>query len=147
MARLNASPKAVIRLASVDENALLGAACMMTRDAYVLASRKGKAGAVELRPKGKRSPKALAAAFRREYANQLLRWGLARDGLALRAETLRRALALAEAAGGRTQAPQTTLTPEQKAEIAALLAEADADTGPKDPLGIAQPWEESRKER
>ncbi len=137
----------VVRLASVDENALLGAAYAMTADAYVLVSRKGKGGAVELRPKKKLAPKALAAAFRREYTNQLLRWSLSRDGLGLRAETLRRALTLAAAAGGRTQMPQATLTPEQKAEIAMLLAEADADTGPKDPLGIMQPWEESRRER
>lgn len=142
-----ASSKAVVRLASVDESALLGAAYLMTQDAYVLVSRKGKGGSVELWPKKTITPKALASAFRREYANQLLRWSLTREGLGLRAEILRRALLLAEAAGGRTQAPQATLTPEQKAEIAALLAEADADTGPKDPLGIAQPWEESRKER
>lgn len=136
-----------IRLAAVDENALLGAAYVLTPDAYVLVSRKGKGGAVELWPKSKLSPKALAAAFKREYANQVLRWSLTRDGLGLRAETLRRALALAEAAGGRTEMPQASLTPEQKAEIAALLAEADADPGPRDPLGITQPWEESRKER
>ena len=138
---------ATVRLASVDENALLGAAYMLTQDAYVLVSRKGKGGSVELWPKRKQSSKALADAFRREYANQLLRWALSRGGLGLRAETLRRALVLAAAAGGRTQAPQAMLTPEQKAEIAALLAEAEADTGPKDPLGITQPWEDSRKER
>lgn len=138
---------AVVRLASVDEDALLAAAYLMTAAAYVLVSRKGKGGAVELRPKGKTAAKALAAAFRREYANQVLRWSLSRGGLGLRAETLRRALALAEAAGGRTEAPQASLTPEQKAEIAALLAEADADPGPKDPLGITRPWEESRKDR
>ena len=141
------SDRAVIRLAAVDENAWLGAAYLMTDEAYVLVSRKGKAGAVELWPKNKQTPKALADAFRREYANQKLRWALSRGGLGLRAETLRRALALAEAAGGRVEASQTTLTAEQKAEIAALLAEAEADTGPKDPLGIAQPWEDSRKER
>jgi hypothetical protein len=139
--------KALVRLASVDENALLGAAYLMTADAYVLVSRKGKGGAVELWPRKKTSAAALAAAFRREYANQVLRWSLSLGGLGLRAETLRRALLLAEAAGGRPQAPQASLTPGQKAEIAALLAEADADAGPKDPLGIARPWEESRKER
>jgi hypothetical protein len=147
MARNESSSKVLVRLTSVDENALLGAAYLMTQDAYVLVSRKGKGGCVEFWPKKEIAPKALAAAFRREYANQLLRWSLTRDGLGLRAETLRRALALAEAAGGRAQAPQATLTPEQKAEIAALLAEADADTGPKDPLGITQPWEARRKER
>ncbi len=136
-----------VRLAAVDEQALLGAAYVLTGDAYVLVSRKGKGGAVELWPKKKLTTKALAAAFKREYANQVLRWSLTRDGLGLRAETLRRALALAEAAGGRTEMPQASLTPEQRAEIAALLAEADADTGPRDPLGITQPWEESRKER
>lgn len=139
--------KAVVRLPSVDEDALLGAAYVMTEDAFVLVSRKGKGGAVELWPKSGAKPAALAAAFRREYANQVLRWSLTRDGLGLRAETLRRALLLAEAAGGRPQAPQASLTPEQKAEIAALLAEAEADEGPKDPLGIARPWEETRKER
>ncbi len=138
---------ATVRLASVDENALLGAAYLMTRDAFVLVARNGKGGSVELWPKKRQAPKTLAAAFRREYANQRLRWALSREGLGLRAETLRRALVLAAAAGGRPQAPQATLTPEQKAEIAALLAEADADAGPKDPLGITQPWEESRKER
>ncbi|MBI2385252.1 MAG: hypothetical protein HYV14_04475 [Elusimicrobia bacterium] len=139
--------KALVRLPSVDEEALLGAAYVMTEDAYVLVSRKGKGGAVELWPKKKAKPAALAAAFRREYANQVLRWSLTRDGLGLRAETLRRALLLAEAAGGRAEAPPASLTPEQKAEIAALLAEADADTGPRDPLGITVPWEESRKDR
>lgn len=136
-----------VRLAPVDEQSLLGAAYLMTGDAYALVTRKGKAGSVELWPKRKIPLNTLAAAFRREYANQLLRWSLTRDGLGLRAETLRRALALAEAAGGRPEAPQAALTPEQKAEIAALLAEAEADTGPRDPLGIAQPWEDSRKER
>lgn len=139
--------KAVVRLASVDEDALLGAAYLMTEDAFVLVSRKGRGGAVELWPKGKASAKALAAAFRREYANQLLRWSLTRDGLGLRAETLRRALLLAAEAGGRPEAPRARLTPEQAAEIAALLAEAEADPGPRDPLGIATPWEEARKER
>lgn len=139
--------KALVRLPSVDEDALLGAAYLLTEDAYVLVSRKGKGGAVELWPKKGAKPSALAAAFRREYANQLLRWSLTRGGLGLRAETMRRALLLAEAAGGRPQAPQASLTPEQKAEIAALLAEAEADPGPRDPLGIARPWEESRKDR
>lgn len=141
------SSKAVVRLAAVDENPLFGAAYLMTQDAYVLVSRKGKGGSVELWPKKKQAPKALAGAFRREYENQRLRWALSRAGLGLRAETLRRALALAAAAGGCTQVLQATLTPEQKAEIAALLAEAEADQGPKDPLGITQPWEESRKAR
>lgn len=139
--------RAVVRLAKVDEPALLGAAYALTADAFVLVARKGKGGGVELWPKGKTKPAALAAAFRREYANQLLRWALSREGLGLRAETSRRALALAEAAGGRPQAPQASLSPEQKAEIAALLAEAEADRGPRDPLGIARPWEETRKER
>lgn len=137
----------VVRLASVDENALLGAAYLMTADAYALVGRKGKGGWVELRPKKRQTPKALAEAFRREYENQKLRWELTREGLGLRAETLRRALALAEAAGGRPQMPRASLTDEQKAEIAAMLAEAEADPGPRDPLGITQPWEESRKER
>jgi hypothetical protein len=141
------SERVVVNIPSVDENALLGAAYLLSEEAWVIVSRKGKAGAVELWPKDKQTSKALAAAFRREYVNQKLRWALSRGGMGLRAETLRRALALAEAAGGRVQMTQATLTPEQKAEIAALLAEAEADTGPRDPLGITQPWEESRKER
>lgn len=141
------SNRVVVTIPSVDENALLGAAYLLTDEAYVFVSRKGKSGSVELRPKKKRAVKALAAAFRREYENQKLRWTLSRGGLGLRAETMRRALALAEASGGRVQMTQAALSPEQKAEIAALLAEAEADTGPRDPLGIAQPWEESRKER
>ncbi len=139
--------RAVVRFSSVDEDALLGAAYVMTEDAYALVTRRGKGGSVELWAKKKISSALLTAAFRREYENQRLRWALSREGLGLRAETLRRALALAESSGGRATAPQASLTPEQKAEIAALLAEADADKGPRDPLGIAQPWEESRKER
>ena len=146
MLRRELSSKAVVRLASVEENALLGAAYVMTQDAYVLVKRSGKAGSVELWAKKKIAAKVLAEAFRREYDNQRLRWALSRGGLGLRAETLRRALTLAAAAGGRPQAPQATLTPEQKAEIAALLAEADADQGPRDPLGITQPWDAGRKD-
>ena len=70
--------KAVVRLGAVDENALLGAAYLLSEDAWVLVSRKGKAGAVELWPKKKQAPKSLAAAFRREYENQKLRWALTR---------------------------------------------------------------------
>lgn len=132
----------IVRFAAVDELALLGAAYAMTDEAYALVTRKGKGGSVELWPRKKTAPKALIAAFKREYENQRLRWALTRDGLGLRAETLRRALALAQAAGGRPEAPTASLTPEQKAEIAALLAEAENDKGPRDPLGITRPWED-----
>jgi hypothetical protein len=135
----------VVRLATVDVNALLGAAYAMTDVAYSLVGRNGKGGTVELWPKRKAGLKTLAAAFRREYANQVLRWALARDGFGLRAETLRRALALAQAAGGRAKAPRASLTPAQAAEIAALLAEAEADPE-KDPLGIGRAWEDLRSQ-
>ena len=141
------SASIVVRLAAIDEDAFLGAAYALTADAYVLVEKKGKGGSVVLRPKAKVRPQALADTFRREYTNQLLRWALTRGGLGLRAETLRRALELAQAAGGRPEAPQASLTAEQKTEIAALLAEAEADKGPKDPLGITRPWEDVRKER
>ncbi len=137
---------ASVRLPSVDETAFLCAAHALTARAWVLAERSGRSGTVRLWPK-KGAGKGLAEEFRREYANQLLRWSLTRGGLGLRAEALRRALALAESAGGRAEAPAASLTPEQKAEIAALLAEAEADPGPRDPLGIARPWSEVRKER
>ncbi len=137
----------VIRLAKADELAFMGAAYLMTQDAYVELGRLGRGFTVTLWPKNGRSSSGWAKAFRLEYANQLLRWSLSRAGLGLRAETLKRALVLAKAAGGRPQAPQAALTAEQKAEIAALLAEADADTGPRDPLGITRPWTEVRKDR
>ncbi|UPT75703.1 MAG: hypothetical protein M0D55_08540 [Elusimicrobiota bacterium] len=136
---------ASVRLSSVDETAFFCAAHALTDRAIVVVERSGKSATARLWPKGPGSGKSLAAEFRREYENQALRWRLTREGLGLRAETLRRALALAAAAGGRLEAPAASLTPAQKAEIAALLAEADADPGPRDPLGIATPWEDREK--
>ena len=138
---------ATVTLASVDDTAFYCAAHALTDRAIVIVERSGRGGRARLWPKAGGSAKSLAAGFKREYENQVLRRRLDREGLGLSAETLRRALALAEAAGGRAEAPAASLTPEQKAEIAALLAEADADPGPRDPLGITRPWEETHTER
>ena len=134
-----------ITLTRPDGLALLGAAYLMTEDAYVALGGRSARRTVTLWPKKGRSPAPLAAGFRLEYANQLRRWALARRGRALRAQVLRRALALSDGVGPRAARPAPPLSPERRAEIERLLAEAEALPG--DPLGIARTWEESRKAR
>lgn len=131
-----------LRVHASEDLALLGAAYLMTQDAYVALGRQGRARTVTLWPKAGRPRAGLAAAFLEEYQNQRLRWSLARAGLGRRRELLGRALAsVGEDAAARASDPG--LSPEQKEEMARLLAEAEA--APRDPLGIATPWGVSRR--
>ena len=114
---------------------------MSTDEAYACVARKGKDWSVSFLPKTKGAGKFLAR-FKEDYANQLLRWRVATANRGLRAEVLKRALEFCRESGGVAAARQGTLTPEQSAEIARLLKEAEADTSPRDPLGIAKYWED-----
>jgi hypothetical protein len=85
----------------------------------------------------------LAAEFRTAYASAAALRGSARGARQLRAAILSRSLELADHVDARRREPPPSLSPERLAEIAALLAEADA--APRDPLGLRAPWEESRR--
>lgn len=135
--------KATLSVDKADVLALSGAAYVMTQDAYVVLGRKGKKALVTLWPKKGTRPKDLAAAFEREYANQLHRWALARQTQDVRSEVLRRALVLAEKAGSAPAQAAPELSPQAKEEIARLIAESEA--APRDPLGIARTWAEGRR--
>ena len=135
-----------LRLKGPDLLAWRGAAYALTARAYVALGRSGGAEAAFLRPKRKLSLDRLADAFERHYADQARLWAAARAGRSRRVEILQRALAFADASGARraSAAPRAAaLSAEQAAEIASLLAEAEA--APKDPLGIAATWEEVRR--
>ena len=135
-----------LRLRSPDRLAWRGAAYAMTSDAYVALGRRDDVEAALLWPKRRISLARLGDAFERHYADQALRWAAARAGRSRRVEILRRALAFSDAGGATRSAsapPAAALSAEQAAEIASLLAEAEA--APKDPLGIRATWEEVRR--
>lgn len=130
------------RIRHPDELAWLGSAYLSTEEAYVALDRQGGEEVAILWPKRNIRLANIAAAFAREYDNQLHRWNLLRLNRAVRAETLRRALALADESGVLIGRAQPRLAAGQMEEIERLLAEAEE--APKDPLGIAKPWEELR---
>lgn len=133
-----------LRVRAVDELAFLGAAYLMTQDAYVALGREGRVRTVTLWPKASRPREGLEAAFRSEYQNQRLRWSLARAGLGPRREILGRALAMPGELG-EARAIEPGLSPQQREEMSRLLAEAE--TAGRDPLGIATPWAVSQRRR
>ena len=132
-----------LTIKGADALAFLGAAYLSMDVAYAEVRRKGVDWTVTLLPKS--GSAKLAAAFKRDYANQLLRWSVARANRGIRADVLRRALELCKESGGRPASAQGTLPPEQLGEVARLLAEAEADKGPKDPLGITRYWANLRE--
>jgi hypothetical protein len=136
---VRAAGSVLLSAAAADPLAWLGAAYAMSEDAYVLVD----GDAVVLWPKSKASAAALTRGFAAEYENQAARWATARANLGVRAEVLRRSLALLAARPQGGDAP-ATLDPAQAAEIKRLLAEAENDPNPRDPLGIATPWSELR---
>jgi hypothetical protein len=125
-----------------DRRAFLEACARLTPRAWVRLDEKNGRMSAALTPRSA-SAAGLAAAWRAEYDEALARRRSARAGLALEAAVLSRALELAAHVDARRREPPPELASERKAEIAALLAEADA--APKDPLGIATPWSELRK--
>jgi hypothetical protein len=134
------SKSETVTVKNADAQAFLGAAYLLTDEAFVAVSRRGKDWTATVGAKA--GTKKFAARFKLDYENQLLRWRIARANRGLRADVLRRALALCEESGGKPAARQGTLLPEQLDEISRLLAEAAADKGPRDPLGVTKFWED-----
>lgn len=124
-----------------DRRAFLEACARVTPRAWVRLDEKAGRLSAALVPRGGGGA-GLAAAWREAYDDAFARRKSARAELALEAAVLSRALALAEHVDARRSEPPPELSAERKAEIAALLAEADA--APKDPLGIATPWSERK---
>lgn len=122
-----------------DPLAFLGAAYRMSAQAYVLVGLEGRRWILRAWPKRGQSLRALGASAAGLYADEVLRWRLLRL-----ARRRRKALLLrrgASPAAGPAAGPG--LAAERREEIARLLAEAEAC--PRDPLGIATPWEELRR--
>ena len=132
-----------LSLAGAEELPWLGAAYSAGAEAFVLLSRRGRASVATLWAKRGRRLSEVVAGFESEYRNQVLRWELSSAGGPIRAETLRLALALAERSGAEPSRAPASLSPEAASEIERLLAEAEA--APRDPLGIATTWEETRR--
>ena len=131
-----------VAVAGADLPAFMGAAYQLTDAAHAIVGRSGRAATVTLWPKKGTRTAVLAARFLSVYADQRSRWAVERANLDVRAEILRRALILIEAEGVSPGEPAPSLSAEQKSEIARMLAEAES--APRDPLGIARPWEEGR---
>lgn len=135
------APKSVVvRLpAGGDRRAFLEACARLMPDAWVRL--EDKKGVVRAHLTGRPGADAdLARDWRRAYAEVLSRRRAAGAARALEAAVLSRALELAEHVDARRREPPPELPAERRAEIAALLAEAES--APKDPLGIAVPWSE-----
>jgi hypothetical protein len=127
-----------------DRDAFLDAAYRLIDRAWVRVDERAGVLSAVLTPRA--GPAAgLAGEFRAAYASAAgLRRG-ARRARELRAAILTRSLKLADHVDARRREPPPALPPERLAEIAALLAEADA--APRDPLGLRVPWEELRRGR
>lgn len=125
-----------------DRDAFLDAAYRLIDRAWVRVDEKAGVLSAVLSPRGGSSA-GLAVDFRAAYAAAAALRRSARRARSLRAAILSRALELADHVDARRREPPPALTPERLAEIAALLAEAEA--APRDPLGLRVPWEELRR--
>ena len=132
-----------VAVAAGDRLAFWGAAYQLSGAAHAIVGRRGRLMTVALRPKKGLSTAGLAERFLAAYGDQRARWAVERANLDLRAEVLRRSLLLADAGAGPDGAEARTLAPEQASEIARLLVEARS--APRDPLGIATPWDKRRR--
>jgi hypothetical protein len=131
-----------VAVAGADLPAFMGAAYQVTDASHAIVGRAGRAATVTLWPKNGTRTAGLAARFLAVYGDQRSRWSVERANLDVRAEVLRRSLRLIEDEGAAPGEPAPSLSADQKAEIARMLAEAES--APRDPLGIARPWEEGR---
>jgi hypothetical protein len=142
MATRSARKAVVVRAAKgADRAAFLDAAYRLIDRAWVRVDEKSGVLSAVLTPRTRGAD--LASEFRAAYDSAAaLRRG-ARSARRLRAAILSRALELADHVDARRREPPPSLPPERLAEIAALLAEAEA--APPDPLGLRVPWEELRR--
>jgi hypothetical protein len=131
-----------VTVPGADPLAFWGAAYQITGRAHaVIGGEKGRPS-VTLWPRPDGRAAGLVEDFLAVYADQRLRWAVERGNMDVRAEILRRALSFAERSGAGPAPQVPSLTGAQKAEIARMLAQAEA--AERDPLGIAAPWEERK---
>ncbi|MDE2144173.1 MAG: hypothetical protein KGJ84_17330 [Elusimicrobia bacterium] len=143
MAKRSARKPVVVRSSKgADRRAFMRAAYRLMDRAWVRLDERNGALSVDLTPRSG-SGSGLAAEFKAAYESAAALRRAARGTRALEAAILGRALELADHVDARRREPAPTLPPEQLAEIAALLAEAEA--APYDPLGLRVPWEELRR--
>jgi hypothetical protein len=142
MAKRPARKAAVVRAPKgADREAFLDAAYRLIDRAWVRVDEKAGVLSAVLTPRAGAAA-GLADDFRAAYESAAaLRRG-ARRSRPLRAAILSRSLELADHVDARRREAPPSLPPERLAEIAALLAEAEA--APRDPLGLRVPWEELR---
>lgn len=143
MAKRSSSRAVVVRAPKgSDRGAFLDAAYRLIDRAWVRVDEDAGVLSAVLAPRAGGAA-SLAGDFATAYASAAaLRRG-ARRARSLRAAILSRSLELADHVDARRLEPPPSLSPERLAEIAALLAEAEA--APPDPLGLRVPWEEMRK--
>ncbi|MFI5346188.1 MAG: hypothetical protein ACHQ51_07430 [Elusimicrobiota bacterium] len=135
-------PVAVRAPKGADRRAFREAAYRLIDRAWVRLDEKKGFLTAALTPRSG-SGAGLAADFKAAYESAAALRRAARGARALQAAILSRALELADHVDARRREPAPTLPPERLAEIAALLAEAEA--APYDPLGLRVPWEEMRR--
>jgi len=143
MATRSARKPVVVRAAKgADRRAFLEAAYRLMDRAWVRLDEKSGVLSAALTPRSGAGD-GLAGEFRRAFASAAALRRAERGMRALRAAILSRALEMADHVDARRREPPPALPPERLAEIAALLAEAEA--APYDPLGLRVPWEELRR--
>jgi hypothetical protein len=133
-----------IKIAGAEATAFLLAAHALTEAAWVVVDKTGRSWSATLIQRPGAPVVDLAATFRAAYETERLRAAIERAGRPLRAERLRRLLALDGAVAAATPAPALSL--ERLAEIEALLAEdaAQRSTGPGE-HSVRTPWEDLRR--
>lgn len=131
-----------VAVPGADPLAFWGAAYQMMGRAHAAVGGSKAGPSVTLWPRSGGGAARLAEDFLALYEDQRLRWAVERANLDVRAEVLRRALALAERAGAGPAPQAASLSEEQKDEISRMLAQAEA--AERDPLGIAVPWKERK---
>lgn len=143
MAKRPARKAVVVRAPKgADREAFLDAAYRLTDRAWVRVDEKSGVLSAVLTPRSGSAP-GLAGDFRAALESAAAQRRGARKERSLRAAVLARALELADHVDARRREPPPSLPPERLAEIAALVAEAEA--APPDPLGLRLPWEELRR--
>lgn len=125
-----------------DREAFLDAAYALIGEAWVRLDEKNGRLVAVLTPKDA-GTKALGASFRAAYGDACARRKAGKAERALMAAALSRALAMADHVDARRREPEPSLPPERLAEIAALLAEHEAER--KDYGAVRTPWEDRRK--
>jgi hypothetical protein len=125
-----------------DRSAFLDAAYRLIERAWVRVDERGGVLRAVLSPRAGSSA-GLAGDFRAAYAAAAALRRSERRARSLEAAILTRALELSDHFDARLREPPPALSAERRAEIAAVLAEAEA--APPDPLGLRVPWEELRR--